>query len=80
MADIKEMAKTVAELAKPGMGPKELRAAVRKIHPKAGKKEITHAAFYAVILAAETAPKSAQGLHSLALASRNDLSEDELGV
>jgi hypothetical protein len=80
MTDMKEMAQTIAKLAKPGMGPKELRKAVRKVHPKAGKKEITHAAFYAVILAAETAPKTAQSLHSLALASRNDLSEDELGV
>jgi hypothetical protein len=80
MTDIKQMAQTIAELAKPGMRPKELRNAVRKVHPKAGKKEITRAAFYAVILAAESAPGTAESLHKLALDSRNDRSEDVLSV
>lgn len=71
-AAIQELAVSVAELARPDMRPKELREAVRQKFPEASKKEISRAAFYAVILAAQEQPDKAKGLHDLALKSRND--------
>lgn len=72
MSEIAIIAKTVSELAVPGMRPKHLIEAVRKKHPEASKKEITRAAFYAVIEAAEKAPDSLTELHNLAMETRND--------
>lgn len=74
-SDIKDIARTIAELALPGMRPKDLVEAVRKKHPAASKKEISRAAFYAVILAAEEEPGRAEGLHALASVTRNDIEE-----
>ena len=54
---------------------KDLVDAVRKKHPAASKKEISRAAFYAVILAAEEEPGRAEELHELASVTRNDLDE-----
>jgi hypothetical protein len=45
MSDLQAIAKTVANLAAPGLKPKELIAAVRKQHPDASKKEISRGAF-----------------------------------
>lgn len=63
MSEIEKIAKTVSKLAKPKMRPKELFEAVRKVHPKATKKEITRGAFYAVIMAAGNQPGDVRGLH-----------------
>ncbi|KAB0676286.1 hypothetical protein [Aureimonas leprariae] len=70
MADIEEIARTVALYAVPGMKPKDLVAKVRERHPGASKKEISRGAFFAVILAAEADPHKASALHDLAIASR----------
>ncbi|MCF6367244.1 hypothetical protein [Rhizobium halophilum] len=76
MSEIEKIAKTVSQLAKPKMRPKELSEAVRKVHPKATKKEITRGAFYAVILAAGRQPSAVHGLHALAMESRKDTQDD----
>ena len=74
-SDIEDIARTIADLALPVMRPKDLVDAVRKKHPAASKNEISRAAFYAVILAAEEEPGRAEGLHALASVTRNDLEE-----
>lgn len=74
-SDIEDIARTIAELALPGMRPKDLVDAVRKKHAAASKKEICRAAFYAVILAAVEEPGRAEGLHELASVTRNELDE-----
>lgn len=64
--DIEDIARMIAKLALRGMRPKDLVDAVRKKHPAASKKEISRAAFYAVILAADEEPGRAEKLHELA--------------
>lgn len=70
MSDIQVIARTVATLASPGMKPKDLLSAVRKEHPDASKKDLSRAAFFAMILASETDPEKAAQAQDLALASR----------
>ncbi len=48
MATIEQLAATLQGLAGPGIKRKELIAAVREKHPKASKKDIVRAAFYAL--------------------------------
>lgn len=72
MSEIEKIAKTVSDLAKPKMKPKELFEAVRKVHPKATKKEIIRGAFYAVIIASDRQPDAVHALHRLATESRKD--------
>jgi hypothetical protein len=76
MSEIATMAETVAELARPGMRPKELISKVRKAYPKASKKEITRAAFYAVIRNAHGSGDGLKELHDLAMDTRNALDDD----
>ena len=76
MSEIEKIAKTVANLAKPKMRPKELFEAVREVHSKATKKEITRGAFYAVIMASAKEPGAVHGLHDLAMASRKNTQDD----
>jgi hypothetical protein len=62
------------------MRPRQLIEAVRKLHPRATKKEITRAAFYAVIVASADAPNTVTDLHNLAMDARNDLQDDADGT
>lgn len=71
MAELKKIAETVERLATPGMKPKDLISAVRKEHPGASKKEVSRAAFYAVILASEDQSGKVGDLHELAVQTRN---------
>ncbi|WP_412065905.1 hypothetical protein [Rhizobium sp. SYY.PMSO] len=74
-SDIAEIARTVTDLVAPGMLPKDLIHAVREKHPGASKKEISRAAFYAVILAAEQKSERANRLYDFASVTRNDLDD-----
>ena len=76
MSDLQTIAKTVSALAAPGLKPKDLIAAVRKKHPDASKKEVSRAAFLAMIQAAEGDPDQAHRMQELALASRGTGSDD----
>jgi hypothetical protein len=59
MSDLQEIARTVSRLATPGIKPKDLVAAVRKRHPDASKKQVSRAAFMAMIIAAiRTVPRN----------------------
>lgn len=71
IAEMQQLARSVAELARPDMRPKELREAVRGKFPDASKKEIARAAFYAVILTAQDQPAQAKDLHKLARKARD---------
>lgn len=72
MASIQDIAAALRSIAKPGMKPKALRAAIRERYPDASKKEIVRAAFYAV-----TEEPSASELHDFAIAER--IAEDNEG-
>jgi hypothetical protein len=78
-SDLQAIAKTVADLAAPDLKPKELIAAVRKQHPEASKKEISRAAFLAMIQAADGDPDRARRVQEMALASRGDHDDDRTG-
>ena len=70
MATIEELAATLQGLAGPGIKRKELIAAVREKHPKATKKDIVRAAFYALTSTAEGDVERARRLQDFALAER----------
>lgn len=72
MASIQEIAAALRSIAKPGMKPKALRAAIRERYPDVSKKEIVRAAFFAV-----TEEPSASELHDFALAER--IAQDNQG-
>ena len=70
MSKVEEIASTVLLVMTPGMKPKELRKAVEAAHPKASKKDVARAAFYAMIAVADKSPEAAQVLHDAGLTLR----------
>ena len=70
MATIEELATPLRSIAAPGMKPKTIRSAVRERHPKASKKEIVRAAFYAVTESSAASHGATAELHNFALAER----------
>ena len=70
MAAIKQLATTLQGLAGPGIKRKELIAAVREKHPKASKKDIVRAAFYALTTTVEGDVERARRLQDFALSER----------
>ncbi|MGN8097786.1 hypothetical protein CTI14_01540 [Methylobacterium radiotolerans] len=80
MARIEELAATLQGLAAPGIKRKELVAAVREKHPKASKKDIVRAAFYALTSAVDGDLERAQRLHTFALHERTAEDEEPLPV
>jgi hypothetical protein len=62
--------RTLIELAKPKMSPKELLKAARKAHPDASKKEIMRAAFGSIIAVADSDVDKALILQNFALTER----------
>ena len=70
---MEEIAATLLTVATPDMSPKQLLKAARKVHPKASKKEIAQAAFYAIISAPDQEPAKAKKLHAFAIKTRSDL-------
>ncbi|WP_238314349.1 hypothetical protein [Methylobacterium crusticola] len=70
MTSTQAIASTLTRLASPGMKPKALMAAVREQHPKASKKDVARAAFYAVIQHTDGTSDKVQQLHAFALGER----------
>ena len=62
--------RTLLELAKPKMTPKELLKAARKAHPDASKKDIIRAAFRSLISVADSDADKAALLQNFALTER----------
>ena len=62
--------RTLLELARPKMTPKELLKAARKAHPDASKKEIIRAAFHSIITVADSDVDKAVILQNFALQER----------
>lgn len=62
--------KTLLQLAKPKMSPKELLKQTRKAHPDASRKEIMRAAFSSIIAVADSDVDTALILQDFALAER----------
>jgi hypothetical protein len=80
MATIEQLAATLQGLAGPGVKRKELIAAVREKHPKASKKDIVRAAFYALTSAVDGDLERAQRLHDFALNERTAEEAEPLPV
>ncbi|WP_342106149.1 hypothetical protein [Methylobacterium sp. SI9] len=78
MTSIEEIASTLRNIAAPGMKPKAIRAAVRKRHPEASKKDIVRAAFFAVTEGSSANQDGTPELHNFALAER--VAEDNAEV
>lgn len=70
MSRIEKLATTLSTVAGPGMKPKEIISEVRRQHPKASKKDIVRAAFYALIEAGKLDRGKSQALHELAITQR----------
>jgi hypothetical protein len=62
--------RTLVELARPKMTPKELLKAARKAHPDASKKDIVRAAFRSLITVADSDADKAVLLQNFALTER----------
>ena len=80
MASIEELAGTLQGLAGPGIKRKELLAAVHEKHPKASKKDIVRAAFYALTNTVEGDVERAQRLHDFALSERAGDTEAPISI
>lgn len=80
MATIEQLATTLQGLAGPGIKRKELIAAVREKHPKASKKDIVRAAFYALTSIVENDVERAQRLQDFALNERTAEEAEPLPV
>lgn len=80
MVSIEQLATTLQGLAGPGIKRKELFAAVREKHPKASRKDIVRAAFYALTSAVDGDVERAQRLHDFALSERSAEEAEPLPV
>ncbi|WP_336488360.1 hypothetical protein [Methylobacterium nigriterrae] len=78
MSGLDGVARTITTLATPDIKPKDLLAAVRRHHPEASKKQVSRAAFTAMILTAEIDPDQARRVQELA--SRGDDGTEEMGT
>lgn len=67
-----ELSATLAGLAQRHREPKSLLDAVRRVHPKASKKDIVHAALLSMIEQAESDETAAQVLHRIAMDDRSE--------
>lgn len=70
MSRIENLAATVSAVARPGLKPKEIIAEVRRRHPKASRKDVVRAAFYALIETGKLGEDKSQLLHELAISQR----------
>jgi hypothetical protein len=70
MSEIETLAATVSAVARPGAKPREIVAAVREKHPKASKKDVVRAAFYALTDGTSDDPERRKNLHSFAMSER----------
>jgi hypothetical protein len=67
--------RSLVELVRPGLKPKELIDAVRKRHPKASKKQIVRAAFSSLIKIADDEEDKARALQGFAIAERSSVND-----
>lgn len=70
MSRIEKLAATLSAVARPGLKPKEIIAEARCQHPKASKKDVVRAAFYALIETGKLDGGKSQALHELAITQR----------
>jgi hypothetical protein len=79
MSKFEMLAATVASVATKGRKPKEIIAEVRKLHPKASKKDVVRAAFYALTIApaVATGTEPDAPLYEFALSQRTLSDNDD---
>jgi hypothetical protein len=68
----KDLQTTLLALAHSRLSPRELLRATRKVHPRASKKDIVHAAFASSIAVADVDGDTARTLYDFALTERGD--------
>lgn len=68
----KDLQATLLSLATSKMTPKEMLKATRRVHPKASKKDIVHAAFASLIAVADDDVDTARILQNFAITERGD--------
>lgn len=78
MSQIETLAATVSAVALPGLKPKQIIAEVRHRHPKATKKDVVRAAFYALTGADRLDGEKVKALHDLAITQRAPGDEDKV--
>ncbi|CDX19896.1 conserved hypothetical protein [Mesorhizobium sp. ORS 3324] len=69
-SELQAVGEMLMRLVTPGMTPKELVKAVRKLHPEAKKKDIARAAFHAIIANADQDLGKSRNLQAFAPAER----------
>jgi hypothetical protein len=67
---IEELSTTLLSVAKPGLKPRDLIKAVLQTHPKATKKQVVRAAFYALVSERKVDDGTAAILHDFAITER----------
>lgn len=72
---IEEISTTLLNVAKPGLKPRDLIKAVRKTHPKATKKEVVRAAFYALVSDRKVDDGATAAIHDFAITERANQDE-----
>ena len=58
--DVRAIGRTLLQIARPDMKPRQLLEAARKAHPEASKQDIARAALYAIISRADAEPEKAK--------------------
>ncbi|MGV8954514.1 MAG: hypothetical protein ACOH2M_25685 [Cypionkella sp.] len=66
---------TLLKLATPGASPKDMLRQARKLHPKASKKDIIHAAFVSLIGAADHDIEKSVALQNFAITERGNVDD-----
>jgi hypothetical protein len=67
---IEDLSIALLQVAKPGLKPRDLIRAVRQTHPKATKKQVVRAAFYALVSEKKVDDGTAATLHDFAISER----------
>lgn len=67
---IEDLSTTLLTIARPGLKPRDIVKAVRETHPKATRKQVVRAAFYALTSEKKVDDGAAAVLHAFAISER----------
>ena len=77
--ELQTIGDTLFRIVTPDMTPKQLLNAAKREHPKASKKDIVRAAFYAAISHADSDPNRSGRLHAFTIDERSPDIDDTPG-
>ena len=78
--DLKTIGETLIRVVTPDMTPKQLLKLARRAHPNASKKDVVRAAFYSMIVNADSQPSKAEKLQDFAIRERTTEDAEEPGA